>query len=99
MTSIAGVDRAQAVLLPELLDDYVGPAHPVRFLDAFVAQLDLAALGFQRAVPADTGRPGYDPGDLLRLQQDIRAAHQHLNRAGHYAVIMGDEVRDYLRDV
>ena len=67
MTSIAGVDRAQAVLLPELLDDYVGPAHPVRFLDAFVAQLDLAALGFQRAVPADTGRPGYDPGDLLRL--------------------------------
>jgi len=32
-----------------------------------VAQLDLAALGFQRAVPAETGRPGYDPGDLLRL--------------------------------
>jgi len=67
MTYIPGVDRTQAVLLPEVLDDYVGPDHPVRFLDAFVAQLDLAALGFQRAVPADTGRPGYDPGDLLRL--------------------------------
>jgi transposase len=67
MSHIPGVDRTQAVLLPEVLEDYVGPAHPVRFLDAFVGQLDLAALGFQRAVPAGTGRPGYDPGDLLRL--------------------------------
>ena len=67
MAYIAGPDRTQAVLLPEVLDDYVRPDNPVRFLDAFVAQLDLAALGFQRAVPAETGRPGYDPGDLLRL--------------------------------
>lgn len=67
MAYIAGRDRAQAVLLPEVLDDFVGPENPVRFLDAFVAQLDLAVLGFQRAVPAGTGRPGYDPGDLLRL--------------------------------
>lgn len=67
MAHIAGTDRTQAVLLPEVLDDYVGSNNPVRFLDAFVAQLDLAALGFQRAVPAETGRPGYDPGDLLRL--------------------------------
>ncbi|MGH2602303.1 MAG: IS1182 family transposase [Dehalococcoidia bacterium] len=64
---MAGTDRSQAVLLPEVLDDYVGAENPVRFLDAFVAQLDLGALGFQRAVPAETGRPGYDPGDLLRL--------------------------------
>ncbi|MFZ1057593.1 MAG: IS1182 family transposase [Candidatus Rokuibacteriota bacterium] len=67
MAYIAGPDRSQAVLLPEVLDDYVGPDNPVRFLDAFVAQLDLGVLGFQRAVPAETGRPGYDPGDLLRL--------------------------------
>ena len=67
MAYIAGPDRTQAVLLPEVLDDYVRPDNPVRFLDAFVAQLDLGALGFQRAVPAETGRPGYDPGDLLRL--------------------------------
>jgi len=50
-----------------VLDDYVGADNPVRFLDAFVAQLDLDALGFHRSVPAETGRPGYDPGDLLRL--------------------------------
>lgn len=67
MAYIAGRDRTQTVLLPEVLDDFVGPENPVRFLDAFVAQLDLAGLGFQRAVPAGTGRPGYDPGDLLRL--------------------------------
>ena len=64
---LAGTDRSQSVLLPDVLDDYVRPDNPVRFLDAFVAQLDLGALGFQRAVPAETGRPGYDPGDLLRL--------------------------------
>lgn len=67
MAYISGVDRTQATLLPEVLDDYVAADNPVRFLDAFVSQLDLADLGFQRAVPADTGRPGYDPGDLLRL--------------------------------
>jgi len=67
MAHIAGPDRTQAVLLPDVLDDFVRDDNPVRFLDAFVAQLDLVALGFQRAVPAETGRPGYDPGDLLRL--------------------------------
>ena len=67
MAYIAGSDRTQVVLLPEVLDDYVTADNPVRFLDAFVAQLDLGALSFQRSVPADTGRPGYDPGDLLRL--------------------------------
>jgi len=67
MAHLAGTDRTQAVLLPDVLDDFVTADNPVRFLDAFVAQLDLGALGFQRAVPAETGRPGYDPGDLLRL--------------------------------
>jgi transposase len=67
MAYIAGPDRGQAILLPDVLDDYVTADNPVRFLDAFVAQLDLGGLGFQRAEPAETGRPGYDPGDLLRL--------------------------------
>jgi transposase len=63
----AAHDRAQTLLLPEAVEDYVGPDHPVRFLDAFVAQLDLHTLGFAKAIPAHTGRPPYDPGDLLRL--------------------------------
>lgn len=67
MSHHTGPDRAQTLLLPPTLDDYVGPEHPVRFLDAFVANLDLAALSFAHATPAATGRPAYAPGDLLRL--------------------------------
>ena len=64
MSYIEGVDRQQGWLLPERLEDYVSAENPVRFLDAFVDSLDLAALGFQHAVPSDTGRPPYAPGDL-----------------------------------
>jgi transposase len=64
---IEGADRQQGWLLPERLEDYVSADNPVRFLDAFVESLDLAALGFQRATPSATGRPPYQPGDLLRL--------------------------------
>jgi len=67
MGYIAGVDREQQVLFPETLDEYVTADNAVRFIDAFVARLDLKTLGFARATPAQTGRPGYDPGDLLRL--------------------------------
>src|SRR5262245_28425221 len=67
MSYIRGESREQLYLLPETIDDYVGAENPVRFLDAFVDQLDLAALGFAHATPAETGRPPYDPGDPLRL--------------------------------
>ena len=63
----AGVDREQQILFPETLDEYVSPDNPVRFIDAFVAKLDMAELGFERAVPAREGAPGYDPRDLLKL--------------------------------
>jgi transposase len=63
----AGVDREQQILFPESLDDYVSAENPVRVIDAFVDQLDMEKLGFERAVPADEGRPGYDPRDLLKL--------------------------------
>ncbi len=67
MAHISGTDRSQLLLLPETVDDYVGPDNPVRFVDAFVDGLDLAAAGFERARSAATGRPGYDPADLLKL--------------------------------
>jgi transposase len=57
----------QLLLLPEAVDDYVGPDNPVRFIEAFVDELDLAAAGFARVRPKATGRPGYDPADLLKL--------------------------------
>jgi hypothetical protein len=40
---------------------------PVRFIDAFVDGLDLVEAGFERVQLKSTGRPGYAPGDLLKL--------------------------------
>src|SRR3954470_3312480 len=67
MPHITGHDRSQTLLLPESLDDYVGPDNPVRFIDAFVDGLDLAVAGFSDVEPKETGRPGYAPADLLKL--------------------------------
>jgi transposase len=67
MPHITGHDRSQLLLLPEALDDYVGPENPVRFIEAFVDGLDLAAAGFARVEPKDTGRPSYLPAHLLKL--------------------------------
>jgi len=63
---IQGEDRHQATLLPELLDDYIAEENPVRVIDVFIDELDLGALGFN-VIPADTGRPAYHPGMLLKL--------------------------------
>ncbi|MDN4634138.1 transposase [Sphingomonas sp. PsM26] len=49
------------------MDDYVGPDNPVRFIEAFVDGLELGAAGFVCVQPKATGRPGYDPADLLKL--------------------------------
>jgi len=67
MAHISGHDRSQLLLLPEAVDDYVGADNLVRFIDAFVDGLDLAAAGFARVLAEATGRPGYAPGDLLKL--------------------------------
>src|SRR6201987_677573 len=67
MTHLSGHGRSQLLLLPEVVDDYVGPDNPVRFIDAFVDGLDLAAASFSRVEPKVTGRPGYAPADLLKL--------------------------------
>src|SRR3984893_2210104 len=67
MDYIRGVTRNQVILFPETVEDYITEDNPVRFIDAFVSSLDLAQLGFNRAQPAETGRPAYDPADLLRL--------------------------------
>lgn len=67
MPFISGSDRHETVLFPEALDDYITPANPVRFIDAFISSLNLDQLGFARSTPARTGRPAYAPADLLRL--------------------------------
>jgi transposase len=64
---VEGVERGQATLFPESLDDWIDEGNPVRVIDAFVEGLDLAALGFGGVDPAETGRPSYHPSVLLKL--------------------------------
>ena len=75
MDYLRGASRNQVILFPESVEDYITEDNPVQFIDAFVSSLDLAALGFNRAEPAETGRPAYDPGDsVLRLSIAIHTS-------------------------
>ncbi|MFZ5986345.1 MAG: transposase [Bacillota bacterium] len=67
MKYIQGQDRHQLTLLPDCIEDYIGEENPVRVIDAFVESLDLKEISFCRAMPNETGRPSYDPKDLLKL--------------------------------
>jgi transposase len=64
---IEAEDRTQSALFPEQLDDWIAEDNPVRVIDVFVDELDLEALGFDRAQAAATGRPGYHPATLLKI--------------------------------
>jgi transposase len=64
---VNGTHRDQTVLFPNTIDQYVDKENPVRFIDAFVDSLNLEKLGFKHSIPADTGRPSYNPSDLLKL--------------------------------
>ena len=67
MSFIQGEGRMQGTLFPLTLDELIPQDHVCRVIDAFVDRLDMTGLGFERAEPGDTGRPGYDPRDLLKL--------------------------------
>src|SRR5215469_12176795 len=81
MAYLQGEGRTQGTLFPACLEELI-PGDPVcRVIDAFVERLDMAGLGFDRAEAAETGRPGYDPGDLLKLYlygylQQIRSSRR-----------------------
>src|SRR3989475_9029408 len=64
---VEGTDRGQSTLFPEYLGDWIGEDNPVRVIDVFVDELDLAELGFSGVDPEATGRPSYHPSVLLKL--------------------------------
>src|SRR3981189_2680447 len=64
---VVGDDRSQSTLFPERLEDYLAEDNPVRAIDAFVDELDLAGLGFGGVEPEVTGRPAYQPATLLKI--------------------------------
>ena len=64
---VEGIDREQATLFPEYLEDWIDEDNPVRAIDAFVDKLDLPGVGFDGVAPEATGRPSYHPSGLLKL--------------------------------
>src|SRR6201981_3130974 len=64
---VEGIDRGQATLFPEYLEDWIDADNPVRVIDAFVDKLDLSGLGFDGVAAEATGRPSYHPSVLLKL--------------------------------
>ena len=71
---VEGADREQSTLFPECLEDWIGEDNPVRVIDVFVDELDLAELGFSGVDPEATGRPSYHPSVLLKSGGALRRA-------------------------
>jgi transposase len=67
MRYIQGEDRSQSALFPLSLDELIPDDHLIRVIEAYISLLDLEQLGFDKARPKATGRPSYDPADLLKL--------------------------------
>lgn len=66
MKYITGNSRNQITMF--CLDDHVGQDNQVRLIDLFVDSLPLADFGFKEERDFSLGgRPGYHPGDLLKL--------------------------------
>lgn len=87
MAHITGQSRYQTTLFPETLDEVVAADSEVRVIDAFVDSLELARLGFSKVAAAATGRPPYDPCDVLKLYvygyvNRVRSSRQLEREAG-----------------
>jgi len=103
MGFIQGEGRTQRTLFPVTLDELIPEDHVCRVIDAFVDRLDMAGLGFERAEPAETGRPGYDPRDLWKLYlygylQQIRSSRRleaECQRNVEVTWLLGRLVPDY----
>ena len=97
---VEGRDRTQQTLFPASLDDYVDEDNPVRVVDVYVDELDLAGLGFERVQPAATGRPGYHPETLLKIYlygylnriQSSRRLEREANRNIELMWLLDDKV-------
>lgn len=94
-------DRMQQILLPPVIDDYVGSDDPVRVYDAFVDALDFPALGIP--IQPQPGADEYYPKDLLKLviyaySYGIRSSRK-IERACYHNLsfqwLMGGQKPDY----
>jgi transposase len=67
MAFIEGMDREQAQMFPEYIDDYVSEDNPVRVIDVFVESLNMRDMGFTKSTTKRCGAPSYNPKDILKL--------------------------------
>src|ERR1700687_815399 len=93
MGFVQGEGRTQGTLFAVCLGEVSPDDHVCRVMDAFVDRLDMAGLGFERAEAAETGRPGYDPRDLLKLYlygylQQIRSSRRLESECGRNLELM-----------
>ena len=103
MAYIEGEQRSQHSLFPATLDGLIPEDHVCSVIEAFVGRLDMAKLGFVRSEPADTGRPDYDPRDLLKLYlygyvwqiRSSRRLETECNRDVEVLWLLGRLVPDY----
>ncbi len=65
MPYVLGKNRNQITLFPEIIDNYITDDNSVRFIDVFVDNLKIS--GFKYSETKETGRPPYNPQDLLKL--------------------------------
>ena len=59
-------DYTQEFLFPPVLEDWLSPGHPARFIREFVDAMDLRTMGIKWAEDT-TGRPGYAADLLLKV--------------------------------
>src|ERR1700689_1623676 len=91
---VEGTDRGQRTLFPECLEDWIREDNPVRVVDVFVEELDLAGLGFGGVAPEATGRPSYHPSVLLKLYiycylNRVQSSRRLEHEAGRTVELMG----------
>lgn len=65
MQHITGITRNQMVFTS--LEESVSKDNPVRFIDVFVENIDLKALGFELRTPKKEGRPSFNTQIFLKI--------------------------------
>ena len=65
MQHITGISRNQMTIAS--LESSISATNPIRFIDAFVENIDLKAVGFEMQTLKTEGRPSFDSKIFLKL--------------------------------
>ena len=68
-------ERAQIILLPECVEDYIDEGAPVQVIDAFVDSLDMEVLGFQKSDTSTDGTVCLKPAGSSEVWSSVRSLH------------------------